>query len=185
MVAAGYSRRMGLDKRRQGQLLATSVRNIAPAYDQIVIVLRKGEQPWSQLMGEPYHYLQAAGEESLGSSIASGAQYIQSHFDASQIAVHLADMPWLTADVCNRIAQHTPSGCIGVPTYLGANGHPVIFDALWLEQLASLWGQTGAKSLITQNADHVETIEVTTNAVLADIDTPAQLAQWLDSRLIT
>jgi molybdenum cofactor cytidylyltransferase len=71
----------------------------------------------------------------------------------------------------------SPAVCplIIVPTHRGRQGHPVLFARALFPELLALAGDQGGRAVIRRHRASVATVEVTTDGVLADVDTPADL----------
>jgi molybdenum cofactor cytidylyltransferase len=97
------------------------------------------------------------------------------------VLVGLADMPDLTPLHFNRvIAAHDPAKnrLIICPTNPnGKRGHPVLFDAKFIENLAGLRGDTGAKDIVKTVPEWVFEVPMDA-AVSLDLDTPEAWDAW-------
>ena len=88
-------------------------------------------------------------------------------------------MPEITAHHLDRlIAAFSPADnrSIIVPTRAGKRGNPVLWGRAFIADMATAAGDTGAKHLLGENADQVAEVEIDSDAILADIDTPEALA---------
>lgn len=92
---------------------------------------------------------------------------------AAVCVVALADMPWVRADTLKRLLAHAARDRIVVPVHQGRRGHPVIFGAQFLPELAELSGDTGARTLLARHG--VLEIECDDVGILRDVDVPADL----------
>lgn len=96
--------------------------------------------------------------------------------DVAGVMIMLADMPLVSAAtlmtllVSFRKARGTQ---IAYPTYAGQQGNPVIFPKHYFEEIASLKGDRGAKSLLKKYASICRAVPVESDSVLIDIDTAA------------
>ena len=92
--------------------------------------------------------------------------------------VCLGDMPRTSADLIDRlIAGFDPleGRAIGVPTYRGKRGNPVLWAARFFPEIRSLSGDVGARHLIGDHADAVYEVESPDHSVTIDVDTPEAL----------
>jgi len=87
--------------------------------------------------------------------------------------VALADMPWVHASTIERLLAHAACDRIVVPVYRGRRGHPVVFGAQFLPELAALDGDTGARALLARHG--ACEIECDDAGVVRDVDVPADL----------
>ncbi|HEP1045957.1 TPA: nucleotidyltransferase family protein [Serratia marcescens] len=115
----------------------------------------------------PVTLLASAG---LGDSIAAGVA-ATSHWQGWLI--HLADMPFVSAEVFRQVANALRQHAIVRPSYAQQPGHPVGFSALLRKQLCQLHGDNGARGLLQGAAVHLLPLEHP--GVVQDIDLPSQL----------
>ena len=115
----------------------------------------------------PVPLLASAG---LGDSIAAGVAATP-HWQGWLI--HLADMPFVGADVFRQVADALRQHAIVRPCYAQQPGHPVGFSALLRKPLCQLRGDNGARELLQGAAVHLLPLEQP--GVVQDIDLPSQL----------
>lgn len=106
----------------------------------------------------------------LGDSIAAGVA-ATSHWQGWLI--HLADMPFVGAEVFRQVADALRQHAIVRPCYAQQPGHPVGFSALLRKPLCQLRGDNGARELLQGAAVHLLPLEH--SGVVQDIDLPSQL----------
>lgn len=183
LLAAGFSRRFGSDKRRHrlpegGSLLAASVALYSQVFPKLIVVLRPGDE---DLAAEVQASAARANVEivfctdaieGMGRSLAAGAAAAQ---EWDYLFVALADMPWVHPDTLahlRREMQRASSDDIVLPVNGDQPGHPVGFGASYLPALASLTGDEGARSLVRKAGNRVHRVVVEDAGVLQDLDTP-------------
>ncbi|PIA71726.1 nucleotidyltransferase family protein [Pseudomonas sediminis] len=177
VLAAGYSRRFGADKRRlqlgDGRsLLNSSLALPCSMLEEIWLVLRPDESIAE--LGLPVsiklvqHPLTAQG---MGHSLAAGAERLLAESNADVVAIFLADMPSIHRDSLETLIAHSSANNIVLPSYQGKRGHPVLFGRDFWPQLAALSGDAGAKPVLQQNPDAVHIVELDDPGVLQDVDT--------------
>ncbi|AGE19909.1 MULTISPECIES: NTP transferase domain-containing protein [Serratia] len=115
----------------------------------------------------PVTLLASAG---LGDSIAAGVAATP-HWQGWLI--HLADMPFVGADVFRQVADALRQHPIVRPCYAQQPGHPVGFSARLRKPLCQLRGDNGARGLLQGAAVHLLPLEHP--GVVRDIDLPSQL----------
>ncbi|MDY7606994.1 nucleotidyltransferase family protein [Serratia marcescens] len=115
----------------------------------------------------PVTLLASAG---LGDSIAAGVAATP-HWQGWLI--HLADMPFVGADVFRQVADALRQHPIVRPCYAQQPGHPVGFSARLHKPLCQLRGDNGARELLQGAAVHLLPLEHP--GVVRDIDLPSQL----------
>ena len=59
---------------------------------------------------------------------------------------------------------------------MAAGGNPVLWSSAFFDELCSLHGDSGARHLIAKHAEDLVEVDVRTDAIFADIDTPEALA---------
>lgn len=136
----------------------------------VQVVTRPDNLPVQQICAAnrvPVTLLASAG---LGDSIAAGVAATP-HWQGWLI--HLADMPFVSADVFRQVANALRQHAIVRPCHAQRPGHPVGFSALLRKQLCQLRGDNGARELLQGAAVHLLTLEQ--SGVVRDIDLPSQL----------
>jgi len=114
----------------------------------------------------------------LSGSLKAGLDALPESVDGAMIV--LADMPLVQAEHLDRlIAAFAPKEgrSIVVPVFAGRRGNPVLWSADYFASMRRLEGDAGAKRLLTEHADQVVEVDLGSDAVLIDIDTPAALAE--------
>ena len=111
----------------------------------------------------------------MTSSIQVGVS--ATHGDSNAYMICLADQPFLTVEDYNQILHGfkivfpSQPRLIGVPVYQGKKGNPVILSSGFREEIMRHEHPEGCKEIVQLNHDHVRKIEVTSDAILRDIDT--------------
>ncbi len=184
LLAAGESRRMGLlnklvlpvdglplVRHMAGTLLDSRLHEI------VVVLGHEAEQVRPLLAGLPLnvvvnpHY-----RDGQMSSVHAGLAALSHPCDGVMIV--LADQPLLEpVDIDRLIAAYADrrQGDVLVPTHRGARGNPIILA--WEHRHAILNGdrKLGCKRFIEDNPGLVSTVEMDTDHVVFDLDTPADL----------
>lgn len=183
MLAAGYSRRFGADKRRlelaDGRsLLSASLALPCSMLEEVWLVLRPDEAPAALDLPTGVRIVQnPATAQGMGHSLAAGAERLLAESGAETVAIFLADMPSIRRDSLEVLMACASSDNIVLPSYQGKRGHPVLFGRAFWPQLATLSGDAGAKPVLLQHPEAVRIVELNDPGVLQDIDTPADLIQ--------
>ncbi len=90
--------------------------------------------------------------------------------------IALGDMPFLMPQTIKAVAERiTRSGRIAIPAYRGQRGHPVAFGRRYLDELLSLEGDEGARSIIGRHPGDLDIVDCDDRGILRDIDTTADL----------
>lgn len=113
----------------------------------------------------------------MGISLAAAARHLLSRPAPGGLppgcVVALADMPWLRPATLRLLLQQAGPDCIVAPVYQGRRGHPVVFGAAFLPELAGLEGDSGARALLARHG--AREIECNDPGILMDIDVPQDL----------
>lgn len=178
LLAAGSATRFGGDKLLAplsdgAPVGAVTVRNVLGPVDEVVAVVRPGDQRLAAALAHEGARVTACpfAADGMGASLAWGVR-------ASPLArawlIVLADMPWIRPDSVERVTLAMRGGtAIAAPSWRGARGHPVGFAASFFSELSALSGDEGAKALFARHP--VQTIEVDDPGVVRDVDTPEDL----------
>ena len=190
LLAAGESQRMGginkLMLAVEGEpLLRHTVKTLlASRLGEVVVVLGHQAEEARILLHElevrtvvNSHY-----QEGQMSSVHCGLEALTRPCDGVMIC--LTDQPLLTAqDIDVLIDAFGRRGAsIIVPTYQGRRGNPIVFAYAHRAEILSGGRNLGCKRLIERNPDLVRTVEMDTDHVVIDLDTPEDYAR-LQSRL--
>jgi molybdenum cofactor cytidylyltransferase len=100
--------------------------------------------------------------------------------DSEGAIICLADMPQIAAEHIDRlIAAFAPKEgrSIAVPVYHGKRGNPVLFGRQHFAEMLEAEGDIGAKHLIGLHAEEVAEVDLGSDAIFADVDTPEALAR--------
>ena len=178
VLAAGFSRRFGSDKRcarlRSGQtLLGASLVLPCAQLEDVWVVLRPEDN--SAALGVPVHAVVVRSESAalgMGHSLASAMRAISPRARADAMAIFLGDMPWLSADSLGYLLAMASPNHIVVPTFQGQPGHPVIFGRRFWPDLQGLSGDVGAKPVLQAYPQAIRHLQLNDPGILRDIDTP-------------
>jgi CTP:molybdopterin cytidylyltransferase MocA len=181
LLAAGSSTRFGGEKLLaawRGRPLyehALEALLASPAVAETLVVVQPGfalppARPRCRFVVNPGH------AEGMGASLRAGVRAAPADADAYLVA--LADMPGITpALIASLVACHAAADTpIVVPACGGRRGHPVIFGAGLREALLAVAGDVGAREIIRAHPEWVREFETGDEAVLFDVDRPADLA---------
>jgi molybdenum cofactor cytidylyltransferase len=118
----------------------------------------------------------AGFEDGLSSSLKVGLKALPPDSDGALIL--LGDMPAVETSVLGALtAAFTGREAICVPVHGGQRGNPVLWGRSYFAEMMQLTGDFGAKTLMTLHPDRVTEVEVGSESIFADIDTPADLAR--------
>ena len=117
----------------------------------------------------------------LASSLKAGIRALPQTIDGALVL--LGDMPRITAAHIDRLIAASASGRIIVPMHEGQRGNPVLWPARYFPELLALEGDAGAKPLLTTHAADIHEVDLGTDAIFLDIDTPDALAHERENSL--
>ncbi|MBA1203281.1 nucleotidyltransferase family protein [Pseudomonas capeferrum] len=185
VLAAGFSRRFGADKRKAplpgGQtLLATSLSQVLARLPEVWVVLRPEDDRRALGIADGVNLVR--GESAalgMGHSLASGIEALDQHSKANAVAIFLGDMPWIADETLARLFAEAGAERIVVPVHQGQPGHPVIFGRRFWPELRRLTGDEGARAVVKAHPNAVIRVEVSDPGVLRDVDVPAALITTL------
>jgi molybdenum cofactor cytidylyltransferase len=180
LLAAGSATRFGSDKLSHplphGVAIAVqAARQLKSEVPQLFAVVKPGTEPLAlQLRNEGCEIVVCENAtEGMGASLACA---VRAAGRADGYLVALADMPFLRRTTIAAVRDALAGGAPLVAPYFRARrGHPVGISGAMFEQLLSLKGDEGAKSVLMQNQDRLVKIPVGDPGVIRDIDTPDDL----------
>src|SRR4051794_31886796 len=188
LLAAGQSSRMGSNKllaEVDGRPMVARVaqRLLSSHARPIVAVLGNEAARVDAALGKlPVERVRnPAFAEGLSSSLKTGLAALPPDIDG--VLVCLGDMPLVAGrDLDRLISAFNPleGRTIVVPIRRGKRGNPVLWAKRFIPEMAELAGDVGAKHLIGEHAELVAEIEMDSDGVLVDIDTPDALATLRD-----
>ncbi|MDD3650439.1 nucleotidyltransferase family protein [Immundisolibacter sp.] len=180
LLAAGAGTRFGGDKLlaplHGRPLVLHALAALQTAVDGVIAAVRPGDDALRAI-------LHAAGArvvicpqaaDGMGHSLACAARQVPA---GHQGLVALGDMPAIQPGTMRRVREALEAGAaIAVPVYCGRRGHPVGFAAQVVPALTALGGDQGARALLLQHRGEVLEVPVDDAGIVADVDTPADLA---------
>lgn len=181
VLAAGFARRFGSDKRRaclpDGRtLLAASLSVPAALLEELWVVLRPGDDPQALGVAPQARVIRSeSAAQGMGHSLASGMRELARGSQAQSVAILLGDMPWVHPETLERLVAAASPERIIVPCWQGQRGHPVLFGRNFWPALAELSGDTGARALLQAHSSTVRLVELGDQGIIMDVDTPEKL----------
>lgn len=178
ILAAGSSQRMGKAKQllpyKHTTLLGWAIENVLKTeIDSVYCVLGANADKISSTISDFDINIVYNSEykNGLSSSITKGIEHIKTK-DYDSVLIMLCDQPQVNNFYLNALISEFKSNpkSIIASNYINKNGVPAIFPKKLFDQLLKLKNDTGAKSLLNNNKELVETIKNGIN--LFDIDTP-------------
>jgi molybdenum cofactor cytidylyltransferase len=185
VLAAGRSTRMGPENKLLAEVGGTAmVRRVVEAAlasragPVLVVTGHRASDLRSTLAGLDVAIINnpdyAAG---LSSSLKAGIRAVP--VDSAGALVLLGDMPLIRGAHLDRLigAFASEAPVIVVPTHAGKRGNPVLWPRAYFVEMLQLEGDAGARRLLAAHADHVHEVDLGTEAIFADVDTPEALAE--------
>ncbi|MEH6568610.1 MAG: nucleotidyltransferase family protein [Halioglobus sp.] len=184
VLAAGRSSRMGEQHKLLAQVakasLVTRVVNASLQSDLVstsVVVGHRAQDLKNELLGKEVVFVNSPNyKRGLAESLKAGLASLPTGIDG--VMILLADMPFITFEHINTlILEFKPLAQrhIVVPKWQGRRGNPVIWPMHYIPEMMQLSGDRGARSLLHVFSENVHSVAMPTDAVLVDVDTPAQL----------
>lgn len=181
VLAAGTSSRFGVANKLLAQwkgqpMLRTVVEAaLATELDPVIVVTgHEREQVEAALAGLDVQFAHnrdfATGQ---ASSVKAGIAAVPGWCDGAMVL--LGDMPRVCPGEINALMDaFADQKSIVVPQHAGQRGNPVIFGKAHFAELERLTGDKGARELLSGSG--VTLVEMESDAVLKDFDTPEALA---------
>ena len=190
LLAAGESRRMGAVNKLAlpigdlPLLRRSALTLLASRLQELVVVLGHEADQARRLIEDlelKLVYNERYGEGQM-SSVHRGLEALS---DACEgVMISLADQPLLTPEDINALIDafaRRERGSILVPTYGGRRGNPIVLANAHRNEILGNEPNLGCKRLIERHPQWVTTVEMDTEHVVFDLDTPEDYAE-LQSR---
>lgn len=179
ILAAGFSNRFGssklLAKLDNGNtVFQQTLLNVSAAIPSVLVVSRPEIAPEIAKYSCDVLIFENA-DQGMGASLSFAAKQIGNW---AGCLVCLGDMPFIEISTYRSIAAQLTKTRIIIPTYQSKAGNPVAFGAEYFNQLRTLDGDSGGKSIISSNPESVLRMAVDDAGILQDIDTEADLARY-------
>ena len=193
VLAAGMSRRMGAENKmllpfRGSTIFETTFSNIVQAdVGEILVVVGFESEIINEILKlhtplpifPKIHIIENKDyENGMTSSIKTGIKALISENREGGYMICLSDMPLISPEEYRFIAtqflaiSQQDEKAIIVPFYKGEKGNPVIFSTFYKNALLNLEDTEGAKSILKTYQNHVYKLEMPSDSVLKDADTP-------------
>lgn len=183
VLAAGCSKRMGKNKllvKLDGKeiLLRTLHAVVNSKVDEVIVVTGYQASDIQKIIQNlpvkiVYNPLYKEGQST---SVKVGVKAVNPN--AKGVMFLLGDQPFVRPATINMLIDNFYSleeYSIVVPYYKGKRGNPVLFESMLLPEIMKLTGDAGARSIITSNPDKVFKVDIESNEIVTDIDTPEDL----------
>jgi molybdenum cofactor cytidylyltransferase len=186
VLAAGRSTRMGAANKLLADIAGSPmVRRVAEvalasrARPVLVVTGHQAGEVRAALAGLDVGYVANPDyAQGLSTSLKVGIAAVPAAADGALVL--LGDMPRITAGHVDRLIEAFAAEqgrCIVVPVHQGRRGNPVLWPPAFFAEMLELEGDAGARKLLAAHADQVREVDLGTDAVFMDVDTPEALAQ--------
>jgi molybdenum cofactor cytidylyltransferase len=186
LLSAGFSRRFGADDKLlqplpDGRPIAlAAAEHLIEAIPECIAVLRLENKVLAKLLihaGLKVTFCNK-NQQDMADSLVAAIRYSANVEAAnSGFVIALADMPYIQPDTIRAVANQVGNGAsIVIPTFQNQRGHPVGFSAKFRNELESLQGDEGARSIIKRYPNEIQLLPTDDAGILADIDTPEDLS---------
>ncbi len=188
VLAAGESRRMGSHKLLLPFGSTTIIAHIVDqllrsAVSKVLVVVGHDEQRVAdQLSGSSVEIVTNPNYKAgMLSSVRCGLQALPQECEA--VLVALGDQPAVTSELVDEMARSfsaTDKGIL-VPVYRGRRGHPLLFSGHYRDEILTHYDDVGLRGLMRTHPDDILDMDVSTPAVLSDMDYPEDYRRELES----
>ncbi len=193
ILAAGQSSRMGAANKLlesiDGQpMVRCVVRTVLDVgFDAVLVVTGHESKTVQTILSDlPIAFAHNPNYASgLSTSLSTGIKALQtSHPDLDGIMICLGDMPRITPDNLTALKgafESSGNACIVIPTTNGKRGNPVLWSRDFFDEISSLKGDVGARSVIGHYPESIVEVDLNTDAIFLDVDTPDMLKRLRDA----
>ena len=181
VLAAGESKRMGQTKQLldwEGRtILQRVLENLSRSQvDEVILVLGHEAERIQQTLDT--HKVKVVinrnYKEGMITSIQQGLINLDDKVEAFFIV--LADQPAVGPEIFDRLIGEfrrvTPQKNIVLPAFRGRRGHPALFSGKYRKEALRIEGDVGFRQVFQEHPEEILTVEMDTDSILQDIDTP-------------
>jgi molybdenum cofactor cytidylyltransferase len=180
LLAAGGARRFGSQKlvaRLDGvPIVRRAFDSLAAATDAVMVVVGSESEAVARALEGSAAILFENRDWASGLSTSIRAGIFAMPRKAEAVIVGLGDEPTIDAEVCRELVRvwRRDETLIVAARYNGVQDHPVLFDRAVFDELTSLAGDVGAKSVINRVPERVAFVDVSAPQPI-DVDEPDDL----------
>ena len=139
--------------------------------DQIIVVTGNEAEKVAASISQKVKFIHNPDyNEGLSASVKAGLSSLSNDTDAVMIC--LGDMPYITSNIYNKLIAAFERGKIIAPTSNGKTGNPLMFSSDYFDEFEKLSGDKGARVLLKQYPEKIIEIDVGSDSIFQDIDTP-------------
>ncbi len=192
VLAAGESKRMGQSKQLlewKGKIILEQVlENLGNSQvEEVILVL--GHDAERILQTVDTHKVKVVVNknyrEGMITSIQQGLMNLKDKVEAFFIV--LADQPGVRPEIFDLLIGEfrrvAPQKNIVLPTFRGRRGHPALFGEKYQKEAFRIKGDVGFRQILQEHPEDILAVEMDTDSILQDIDTPDDYRKQLNSNL--
>lgn len=186
VLAAGSSRRMGRPKQLlpwgDRTVLGQTLHNLQQStVDEIVVVTGHEAQAVTAIAAQfdvSLIHNEAYDEGEMLSSLQKAVATVGERSDA--VLVVLADQPMVSPQLIDRLLNAYADGWgdLLAPAYRGQRGNPVLIGRRYFQELLDLGRGKAPRHLLRRYQDKVRLVDVDSEAVLQDVDSPEDYERY-------
>jgi molybdenum cofactor cytidylyltransferase len=144
----------------------------------LVVTGHEAAEVRTALADLPLTFHHAAGfAGGMSASLKTGIAAVPAECTAALIC--LGDMPFVSPDTLDRLAQYHSDQAAVFPTWQGKRGNPVLLARSLFAGIMALSGDEGARSLLRAIPNQVAELPVDDPGILRDVDRPDALGHTL------
>lgn len=189
ILAAGQSVRMGDDNKlllpfRDSTIIENTVDQVTGSNvgETIVVLGHEAERVRPLLEGKPVTVVENSDyREGMGSSLKAGLARVSK--SATGVMICLTDLPLVESEDLNRLLGEFEAGSeetIVVPFHEGQRGNPVLFSAIYRDEVMQTRGPVGGcRGIVKRYPERVVAVAMETDHVVYDVDTPEDYARLI------
>jgi molybdenum cofactor cytidylyltransferase len=181
VLAAGESKRMGQTKQLldwEGRtILQRVLENLSRSQvDEAILVLGHEAERIQQTLDT--HKVKVVINKNYKAGMITSIQQglINLNDKVEAFFIVLADQPAVGPEIFDRLIiefrRGTPQKSIILPTFRGRRGHPALFRAKYQKEALRIEGDVGFRQVLQEHPEEILTVEMDTDSILQDIDTP-------------
>jgi molybdenum cofactor cytidylyltransferase len=183
--AAGRSSRMGRPKALLDPGGVTFLERVVGANRDagcgiVIVAVRDRDDPIAERAGALGAYVAISEDPDQGpiESLRAGLRALPDH--VGRCLLHPVDHPLVRPETISMLAGEADADAkasIVLPLHRGRAGHPVLFKRAVFPELLDRTLAGGARTVVRRNAGRVLAVDVQDPGVLANLDTPEELAR--------
>ena len=190
VLAAGESKRMGQTKQLldwEGRTILQQVlENLSRSrVDEVILVLgHEADRIMEKVDTRKVKVvINRNYKEGMITSIQQGLINLNDKVEAFFIV--LADQPGVGPEVYDRLISEfrrvSPPKSIVLATFRGRRGHPALFSSKYKKETLRIKGDVGFRQVLQEHPEEILTVEMDTDSILQDIDTPEDYRNQLQT----